>query len=97
MIGTCRSTYIYHPSPVKRLRLILDDLALGHLRERLEVALEQGLHKVAGLVLGVAVGDVHHEGLDHERPWPAVDDLGVDGEDGGVVLQAKEEDDKQMS
>lgn len=66
--------------------MILDDLALGHLGERLEVALEQGLHEVAGLVLGVAFGDVHHEGLDHERPWPAVDDLGVDGEDGGVVL-----------
>lgn len=76
--------------------MILDDLALRHLRERFEVALEQGLHEVARLILGVAVGDVHHEGLDHERPWPAVDDLGVDGEDGGVVLQIKQDDDKQI-
>jgi hypothetical protein len=81
--------YVSPPSPVKGLRLILDDLPLGHLRERLEVALEQGLHEVAGLVLGVALGDVHHEGLDHERPRSAVDDLGVDGEDGRVVLRAK--------
>jgi len=77
------------PSPVKGLRLIPGDAVLRHLRERLEVALEQGLHEVARLVLGVAVGDVHHEGLDHQSPWPAVDDLGVDGEDGGVVLQRK--------
>jgi len=77
------------PSPVKGLRLIPGDTVLRHLRERLEVALEQGLHEVARLVLGVAVGDVHDEGLDHQSPWPAVDDLGMDGEDGGVVLQRK--------
>jgi hypothetical protein len=81
-----------HYSPVKGLRLVHDDLALGHLRERPEVALEQRLHEVAGLVLGVAVGDVDDEGLDDERPWPAVDDLRVDGEDGGVVLRAKEKE-----
>jgi hypothetical protein len=74
-------------SPVKGLRLILDDQALGHLRQRLEVALEQCLDEVASLVLGVALGDVHHERLYHQRPRPAVDDLRVNGEDGGVVLE----------
>lgn len=73
--------------------MILDDQALRHLRERLEVALEQGLDEVARLVLCVALGDVHHEGLDHQRPRPAVDDLRVDGEDGGIVL----EDDMQIN
>jgi hypothetical protein len=71
--------------------LILGDQAFRHLRQRLEVALKQGLDEVASLVLGVAFRDVHHEGLNHQCPRPAVDDLRVDGEDGGVVLK----DDKQ--
>lgn len=77
------------PSSVKGLRLIPSDTVFRHLCKRLEVAFEQGLHEVTRLVLGVAIRDVHNEGLNHQRPWPAVDDLRVDSEDGGVVLQSK--------
>lgn len=59
-----------------------EEALLRHVGEGLEVALEQVLDEVADVVLGVPLGDVHHERLDHQRPRLAIDDLRMDGQDG---------------
>lgn len=74
---------------IERFCGILHREPLRNAGQGFEVAFDEGLYEVAGLVLGVTVGHINHEGLDHQGPRPPVDDLRMDGDDRRIVLQSK--------
>jgi hypothetical protein len=72
----------------RRRRLLRCRVGLGDGLELLQVEPDDGVREEAGVVLGVALGDVDDVRLEHDGADPAGAGQLVDGGDGAVVAQA---------
>lgn len=76
-------------APVNRFSSTLHRQPLWDISQWFEVAFNKGLNKVACLILGVSIWNIHYKWLDHPCPWSPINYLWMEGDDWWIVLQPK--------
>lgn len=73
--------------PINGFSSILHCKPLWDISKWFEIALDQGLNKVACLILCVPFRHIHNKRLNHQSPWSSINDFRMKGNDWRVVLK----------